>query len=79
MCFGTEVLPHSRKAKFEPVLRQQFSVGTSKTEGHELLRRRTTHSRSRREAGFLARRPSRLHLRKTDGVTPLANAPAQET
>ena len=24
MCFGTEVLPHSRKAKLEPVLRQQY-------------------------------------------------------
>ena len=30
--FGTEVLPHPRKAKFERVLRPQLRGGASKTE-----------------------------------------------
>jgi hypothetical protein len=37
-----------------------------------LPRRRPTHGSTRQDAGFRARRPSRLVLRKTDGVTPLA-------
>jgi len=39
-------------------------------------RRRPTHGSTRQDAECRARRPSRLVQRKTDGVTPLADAPA---
>ena len=77
--FGTAVLPHlCRPRSKEPASALYCREGEPPKEV-KLPRRRPTHSRSRREAGFRARRPSRLHQRKTDGVTPLANAPAQET
>jgi hypothetical protein len=77
--FGTEVLPQARRPRSN-----EFRVGSSivgiprRLKIVKMPRRRPTHSRSRREAGFLARRPSRLRYRKTDGVTPLARLPPKK-
>jgi hypothetical protein len=77
--FGTAVLPNVRRPRSNESASAVFCREGEPPKEVKLPRRRPTHSRSRREAGCLARRPSRLNQRKTDGVTPLASAPAQET